>query len=451
MSDTTEAQIELWRAHMAKRPGVTPEEVDELEDHLRGHVETLSDAGLTGDEAFLVAVKRLGSQSEIAREFARENSQRLWKQLVLDGAPRGVRTKGDTSGWLPMVAWALVAAAVVWAARLSGKSIETDLPFYARNLSLLGLAGVVGYLLWRHRARLAYVIASVAGAGVVAVAANLYTLSESGDALPMTALHVPILVWLLVGLAYGTHRCRETQGRMDFVRFTGEWLIYMVLIQTANYILIAILAVVPMLVGLDPTAFLTEWVIPGGGAAAAVVATWLVEAKKSVIENMAPVLARVFTPLFTLAFVGLFVVVLISGDLANLDRDLLIACDAILVVAVALVLYNLTARGSGERAGWFDWVQLGLVASALALDAIALTNILVRIGDGWTFNRTVVLGANLILLVNLAVTGWLLVRLARGRAGLVTALERWQTSLLPVYGTWALVVVVVLPPVFGLA
>jgi hypothetical protein len=451
MTETIDAQIELWRGHMAKRPGVTAEEIDELEDHLRGHIESLTASGLSSDEAFLVAVKRLGSQSEIAREFARDNSQRLWKQLVLDDKPASPRASADRGGWLPMLVWALIAAAIVKVPGLFGKTIESDFEFYARNVSILGLAGVVGYLLWRHQARVRYIVAVVAGLGILAVAANLYPLDEDEDALPMTALHVPIVMWLVIGLAYATYRWRRTEGRMDYVRFTGEWIIYMVLIQAASMVLLGIIAVVPMFVGLDPGPFMAEWLIPGGAAAAAVVATWLVEAKKSVIENMAPVLARIFTPLFTAAFLSLFVVVLVSGDLANLDRDLLIACDAILVVAVGLVLYNLTARGSGEKAGWFDWMQLTLVASALALDAIALTNILVRIGEGWTFNRTVVLGANLILLVNLAITAWLFVKLLRGKPAVPPALERWQTSLLPVYGLWAMVVILVLPPIFGLS
>ena len=42
----------------------------------------LTQAGLTEDEAFLVAVKRMGSLDAISREFAREHSERLWKQLV---------------------------------------------------------------------------------------------------------------------------------------------------------------------------------------------------------------------------------------------------------------------------------------------------------------------------------------------------------------------------------
>ena len=43
----------------------------------------LIEAGLAADEAFLVAVKRMGSLDALSREFARAHSDRLWKQLLL--------------------------------------------------------------------------------------------------------------------------------------------------------------------------------------------------------------------------------------------------------------------------------------------------------------------------------------------------------------------------------
>ena len=43
----------------------------------------LIESGLSGDEAFLVAVKRMGSLDALSREFARAHSERLWKQLVV--------------------------------------------------------------------------------------------------------------------------------------------------------------------------------------------------------------------------------------------------------------------------------------------------------------------------------------------------------------------------------
>jgi nicotinamidase-related amidase len=78
-----EAQFEQRRQYVLRRRELQPFDADELEDHLRGSVDELVAAGLSPDEAFLVAVKRMGSLDELSREFAREHSERLWKQLVL--------------------------------------------------------------------------------------------------------------------------------------------------------------------------------------------------------------------------------------------------------------------------------------------------------------------------------------------------------------------------------
>src|SRR2546430_14948253 len=85
--EVLEAQFEQWRRYVLRRRELQPSDVDELEDHLRGSVDELIAAGLSPDEAFLVAVKRMGSLDELSREFAREHSERLWKQLVLTGDP----------------------------------------------------------------------------------------------------------------------------------------------------------------------------------------------------------------------------------------------------------------------------------------------------------------------------------------------------------------------------
>ena len=80
-----EAQVAQWRAYVLKRKGIGAADADELESHLRDQAADLQASGLASDEAFLVAVKRLGAQDDISREFARVHSDRLWKQLVLAG------------------------------------------------------------------------------------------------------------------------------------------------------------------------------------------------------------------------------------------------------------------------------------------------------------------------------------------------------------------------------
>ena len=96
-----EEQIDQWRSYLRRRQAIHSVDVAELEDHLREQVAGLVDAGLATDEAFLVAVKRMGDLDALSREFAREHSERLWKQLVVvppdSGEPRARRERTPSS------------------------------------------------------------------------------------------------------------------------------------------------------------------------------------------------------------------------------------------------------------------------------------------------------------------------------------------------------------------
>ena len=88
-----ESQIAEWRTYVEQAPAFNGRDIDELDSHLRDQIAELSAAGLTGDEAFLVAVKRMGDLDTLSREFAREHSGRLWKQLVLSGEDESARAR----------------------------------------------------------------------------------------------------------------------------------------------------------------------------------------------------------------------------------------------------------------------------------------------------------------------------------------------------------------------
>jgi hypothetical protein len=192
-----------------------------------------------------------------------------------------------------------------------------------------------------------------------------------------------------------------------------------------------------------------SWLLPCGMAGAVIIGSWLVEAKQSVIENMAPVLTRLFTPLFTLLLLVFLGTMAWTGSPIEVKRELLIGFDLLLVLVVGLVLYSASARDPHAPPDFFDGLQLLLVVSALVVDGLALAAIAARISEfGFTPNRVAALGENLILLVNLAWTAWLYLRFVRHR-GPFAALERWQIAYLPVYAAWAALVVALFPPVFG--
>jgi hypothetical protein len=451
--EALQAQFGQWRQYVLRRRELRAVDADELEDHLRGSVDELVAVGLSPDEAFLVAVKRMGSLDELSREFAREHSERLWKQLVLTAdAGNPVADRRSRRDLWAMVLCAAGAVASVKVPALFGLTFDDNGPFYARNFTLFALPWLAAFLAWRRKARPAVIAILAALFALGAVAANAYGLADSSQSLVVTSIHLPIALWLVVGLAYVADDWRSFRRRMDFIRFTGEWLIYFVLMALGGGVLSAFLFNIFQAIGIMPDEFIAHWLVPGGAAAAVVVAGWLVEAKQSVVENIAPVLTRLFTPLFAAALLAFLVAVVWTNHGIDVEREVLILFDLLLVVVLGLLLYSLSARDPLTPPGPFDKLQVALVVSALAIDALVLTDITGRITDeyGSTPNRAAALGENVILLVNLAVSAWLLVTFIRRRTPFA-ALERWQTGYLLVYAAWAWIVVLVFPPLFNYA
>jgi hypothetical protein len=449
-ADELEAQFAQWRDYVRRRPELGRSDADELEDHLRGSVDELVAVGLRADEAFLVAVKRMGSLDDLSREFAREHSERLWKQLVLTGEPdgpvAGTRSRRDL---LAMAVCAAGAAVSVKAPELFGMSLDGDGAFYGLNAALFVLPWLAAFLAWRRRASTALIGVVVALFALGAVAANAYPLADDSQSVVLTSIHLPIALWFVVGLSYVADAVGEARRRMDFIRFTGEWFVYFVLIALGGGVLTALTVGTFEAIGISPEAFVMRWLVPCGAAAAVVVAGWLVEAKQSVVENIAPVLTRLFTPLFTAALLAFLVTIGFTGTGIDVERDALILFDVLLVVVLGLLLYSISARDPLAPPGVFDTLQLALVVSALAIDVLVLVEITGRITDyGTTPNKAAALGENVILLVNLAWSAWLLLGLVRRHTPFAT-LERWQTSYLPVYAGWAWIVALVFPPLFN--
>ncbi len=110
-STPLDEQIGQWRSYLGRRQAINPVDVAELEDHLREQIAGLTQAGLSADEAFLIAVKRMGELDAVSREFAREHSERLWRQLVVVASDSGEsRARGRTDA---IVAFGLAVAAAV--------------------------------------------------------------------------------------------------------------------------------------------------------------------------------------------------------------------------------------------------------------------------------------------------------------------------------------------------
>src|SRR5262245_27770403 len=184
-----EEQIDQWRSYLRRRQAIHSVDVAELEDHHRQQVPVLVGAGPATDEAFLVAVKRMGSLDALSREFAREHSERLWKQLVVVPSDSGEPRAQARTDAIVAFCLAVAAAVAIKVPALFGFELDQDFSFYARNLSLFVLPFLTGYFAWKRRldtGTLRWLAAAFVAAGV---AANAYPFATGGFTEALTALH----------------------------------------------------------------------------------------------------------------------------------------------------------------------------------------------------------------------------------------------------------------------
>ena len=227
-------------------------------------------------------------------------------------------------------------------------------------------------------------------------------------------------------------------------------MIYYVLIALGGGVLVGIIVALFSAIDVSPDVVerTLTWVVPICAAGAVLVCAWLVERKKSVMENMAPVLTAVFTPILTIALAVIFIAVVATGGPVALDREILISFDAVLVIVTAIVVFTVSARPLESGPRTLDWLQVWLIVAAVAVDVLMLWAMGGRLAEyGASPNKLAALGANVVLLVHLLGSLWLYLDILK-RGATARNLVRWQGVALPVFATWAAIVAFVFPPLF---
>ena len=457
-----EERLSRWRDYAGRR-GMSDSDLSAGENRLRESAAALQAAGLSADESLLIALKRLAESDAVIRDFAGEYWRELGPaaaELASSEEPAAAVTgmaaaAGHRREFLVVMALAMAAGILVQAPRLFGYPFDSAAGalFYLRNASFFVLPLLAGYFAWKRRLNRRQCLWLALPFVAAALFANLYPYDRAANGTPATmllaALHLPIFLWLAVGLAYAGGRWRDTAARMDFIRFSGELFIYYALIAMGGGVLTGLTFALFYFIDLEIADLAGEWLLPGCAAGAVIVAAWLVESRQRVMENIAPLLARVFTPLVALVLLAFLAAMLGTGRGVDAQREALIGFDLLLALVLGLLLYGISARRPTDKPNLFDGLTVLLIISAILADAVALSAIAARITEfGFSANKTAALGENLILLVNLGWAAWLYIQFLRGRADFAV-LERWQTAYLPVYAVWAAVVIAAFPPLFG--
>jgi len=444
-----ESQIRKWRGHLRSAGALREQDLEELESHLRDSIDDLTSRGVTTEEAFLVSIRRLGDTDTLGDEFAKVTTESVWRQLLVP-APDDTSRRRQRTELTLVVGLAVLAGLLGKIPALFGLEVgDHNAALYLKNAFLFALPSVAVYLVWKRALSMRFVAAAAAVFVAAALLVNLYPSRAPQDTTLLTAVHLPLALLLVVGVLYGGPGWHKTGTRLDFVRFAGEVFIYAVLIALGGVVLIGVSVGVFQFVDIDIERFVAQWWVVFGGGALLVVAAYLVERKKGRIETIAPVLARIFTPLLLVVLVSLLVALLVTGRAPSENRELLIWFDALLALVLGMTLYSMSARDAEERRSFWDITLLALIVVALVVDVVALAGIASRLAEyGVSPNRLAALVANILLLVNLVLLAVWYGRFAFGRLR-YQALVDLQMRYLPVYPVWAALVVIAFPPLFG--
>lgn len=71
-----------WRVQLAETGALFEADLDELESHLRDHLDGLAEVGITGEAAFTAATDRLGETRLLADKFAAVNPLLAWRAAL---------------------------------------------------------------------------------------------------------------------------------------------------------------------------------------------------------------------------------------------------------------------------------------------------------------------------------------------------------------------------------
>lgn len=438
-----------WTSHVQTKLNLTQTQLEALQAQLSDAVSSLTESGLTPEEAFLIAIKRVSKANNYV--FLNASETEVWKQVQIKGSETKAQTNRFKSVLLVIV-FSLIAGTLSkipeWFFKpADGWSAAYEMMIF-KNITLWVLPLVALYLLIQHKSSRKMILTLMGLFALSFVLINVYPFVGERQTELLSGLHAPLLMWLITGVAYLGSDWKLVKRRMDFIRFTGEAFIYGVLIYSGLGVLILFIFLIFSSINVDPSEFVTKVLLPYGAYGTVLVTIYQVE-KKNLMENFAPILAKIFSPLFLIAMVVFLLTIVITGRNPLVDRNYLIAFDAMLILVLALVLYVLSSRKEGEPVNVFDMLSLALIVTALIIDGIALFQILSRLFSmGITPNKMAALGENLLVMGNLGGLAFFYTQIMRKKAKF-DALEKYQTDYLWLYAGWLAVVAFVFPLLFG--
>jgi hypothetical protein len=318
--------------------------------------------------------------------------------------------------------------------------------FYTRNIGFLVFPALTAYFAWKNKLPVLRIVAITSVSIAALIFINL--LPTGGDTLILSCIHLLLFLWAILGFAF-TNGKNNTEKRLGYLSFNGDLVVITTLIVISAGLLSAVTIGLFSLIGIRIETFYFDYVVVFGLPAAPIMGAWLTRSNPQLVGKVSPVIAKIFSPLVLVMLVIYLIAIVTTGKDPYNDREFLMMFNALLIGVMAIIFFSVAESSKASNTQAEVWVLFLLAAVTIIVNGIALSAILFRIsGLGITPNRSAVLGANVLMLLNLVlilieVYQVLVKRKAIGAVGKVIA------KYLPVYVIWVTVVTFIFPLIFS--
>lgn len=352
---------------------------------------------------------------------------------------------GDKNDWIFVVFASLLAGLI---AKIP--SIFTIDPefFYTRNIGFIVFPALVCYFIWKRNIPMPRILFTVAAFIMAAVYINFLPDLPIKDTIILACLHMPFLLWALLGINYIGIDLRNDERRLDFLRFNGDFLILSGILVAVGGLFTAIVIGLFTAIGIKIEEFYFDYLAIFGGASLPILSTFITQSNPQLINKVSPVIAKICSPLVLIMLIIYLGAVLFSDKNPYNDRNFLLVFNVLLLGVMAIILFSLAETSKDHENHWSLITLLALSVVTMVVNGIAFTAILFRISEwGITPNRLAILGANFLMLANVVYIAYRLFnRVIKKDEN--SRVENAIATFLPIYILWAMVVVFVFPLLF---
>jgi len=323
--------------------------------------------------------------------------------------------------------------------------------FYDKNAALIVFLGLSMYsILTNNLFKKKHLFISIGIFAVLAVYCNMLPSIKSSHSIDLVYIHLPLLLWCVYGLIYMNFEIWDKTKRIDYIKYNGDLAILVAVILLTGMILAGMTIQLFSVINNRIENFYIDYVVVWGLVSVPIIATFIIRKYPSITNKIAPIIARIFSPLVLITLVVYLISILLSGKNLYNDREFLLVFNVMLLGVVAIIVFSISEISTSKKQTFNVLILLVLSIVALIIDLVALFAIVYRLEEyGFTPNRTAVLGANLLIFGNLILITIDLFRVIFHKKE-IKQVETTIAKYLPIYALWTIVVVFGFPLLFGI-